>query len=85
VLALRDPADVKGRSLARLDLAQAYVQDHAIEEACAAMVDALAIREENRVGPILQRAREVRASLEPWHDDPAVRDLDEQLRPLLSA
>jgi hypothetical protein len=26
-LALRDPADGKGRSLARLDLAQAYVQD----------------------------------------------------------
>jgi hypothetical protein len=85
VLALRHPADVKGRSLARLDLAQAYVQDHAIEEACAAVVDALAIRHENRVGPILRRAQEVRALLEPWRDDQPVRDLDEQLRPLLSA
>jgi tetratricopeptide (TPR) repeat protein len=85
VLALRDPADVKGRSLARLDLAQAHVQDHAVEEACAAVADALAIRQENRVGPILRRAREVRASLEPWRDDQPVRELDEQLRPLLSA
>jgi hypothetical protein len=34
VLALRDPADVKGRSLARLDLAQAFAQDRAVEEAC---------------------------------------------------
>jgi hypothetical protein len=85
VLALRDPADVKGRSLARLDLAQAYIQDHAVEEACAAVIDALAIRHENRVGPILRRAREVRASLEPWRDGQPVRELDEQLRPLLSA
>ena len=85
VLALRDPADVKGRSLARLDLAQAYVQDRAVEDACAAVADALAIRHENRVGPILRRAREVRASLEPWRDEQPVRELDEQLRPLLSA
>jgi hypothetical protein len=85
VLALRDPADVKGRSLARLDLAQAYVQDRAIDEACAAVADSLAIRQENRVGPILRRAREVRASLEPWRDEQPVKELDEQLRPLLSA
>jgi tetratricopeptide (TPR) repeat protein len=85
VLALRDPADVKGRSLARLDLAQAYVQDRAVEEACAAVTDALAIRHENRVGPILRRAHEVRVSLEPWRDEQPVKELDEQLRPLLSA
>jgi hypothetical protein len=85
VLTLRDPADIKGRSLARLDLAQAYAQDRAIDEACAAVADALAIRHENRVGPILRRAREVRASLEPWRDERPVKELDEQLRPVLSA
>jgi hypothetical protein len=85
VLTLRDQADVKGRSLARLDLAQAYVQDRTIEEACTAVADALAIRHENRVGPILRRAREVRTSLEPWRDEQPVKELDEQLRPLLSA
>jgi hypothetical protein len=85
VLALRDRADVKGRSLARLDLAQAYVQDRAVDEACAAVVDALAIRHENRVGPIMRRTREVRTLLEPWRDEQQVRELDEQLRPLLSA
>ena len=85
VLALRDSSDVKGRSLARLDLAEAFAQDHAIEEACGAIIDALPIRRENRVGPILRRVREARASLEPWHDEPLVRDLDEQLHVLLSA
>ena len=73
------------RSLARLDLAEAFAQDHAIDEACAAVMDALTIRQENRVGPILRRAREVRASLEPWRDERPVKELDEQLRPLLSA
>jgi hypothetical protein len=80
-----DPADVKGRSLARLDLAQAYVQDRAVEEACAAVAATLDIRHENRVGPILCRVREVRATLEPWRDERPVKELDEQLRPLLSA
>jgi hypothetical protein len=82
VLTLRDPADVKGRSLARLDLAQAHVQDQAVDEACAAIAGALAIRHENCVGPILRRASEVRALLEPWRDEQPVRELDEQLRPL---
>jgi len=43
------------------------------------------VRHENRVGPILRRAREVRALLEPWRDEQPVKELDEQLRPLLSA
>jgi len=85
VLTLRDPSDVKGRSLARLDLAQVFAQDQALEEACEAITGALAIRRESQVGPILRRAREVRASLEPWREEPLVRDLDEQLRVLLSA
>jgi hypothetical protein len=59
--------------------------DQAIEEACGAITGALAIRRENGVGPILRRAREVRASLERWHNAPLVRDLDEQLHVLLSA
>jgi hypothetical protein len=68
-----------------LDLAQAFAQDRAVEEACGAITDALAIRQENRVGPILRRAREVRASLHPWRHEPEVQNLDEQLHVLLSA
>jgi tetratricopeptide (TPR) repeat protein len=40
VLTLRNPSDVKGRSLARLDLAQAFAQDQALEEACEAITGA---------------------------------------------
>jgi hypothetical protein len=85
VLALRSPADVKGRSLARLDLAQAHAQAHDLEAACAAVVDALAIRDEYRVDPIRRRAREVRAALDPWRGERPVKELDEQVRWLLSA
>jgi hypothetical protein len=85
VLTLRDPSNVEGRSLARLDLAEAFAQDQALEEACEAITGALAIRRESQVGPILRRAREVRASLEPWRQEPLVQDLDEQLHVLLSA
>jgi tetratricopeptide (TPR) repeat protein len=84
VLALRSPADVKGRSLARLDLAQAQVQAGDLDAACAAVADALAIREEYRVDPIRRRAREVRAALDPWRGERPVRELDEQVRSLLS-
>ena len=59
------------------------LKDRAIDEACAAITGAVSIRHENRVGPILRRTREVRASLEPWRDEQLVKDLDEQLRPLL--
>jgi hypothetical protein len=85
VLALRSPADVKGRSLARLDLAEAYAQGGDLEAACAAVADALAIRDEYRVDPIRRRAHEVRVALDPWRDEQPVKELDEQVRSLLSA
>jgi tetratricopeptide (TPR) repeat protein len=85
VLALRSPADVKGRSLARLDLAQAHAQAGDLDAACAAVAEALTIRDEYRVDPIQRRAREVRAALDPWRDERPVRELDEQVHPFLSA
>jgi hypothetical protein len=85
VLALRSPADVKGRSLAQLDLAQAHTQADDLDAACAVVVDALAIRDEYRVDPIQRRAREVREALDPWRDERPVKELDEQVRSLLSA
>jgi hypothetical protein len=85
VLALRSPADVKGRSLARLDLAEAYAQGGDLEAACAAVADALTIRDEHRVDPIRRRARAVRVALDPWRGEQPVKELDEQVRSLLSA
>jgi len=85
VLALRSPADVKGRSLAQLDLAQAHAQAGDLDAACAAVAAALAIRDEYRVDPIRRRAREVRAALDQWQNERPVKELDEQVRSLLSA
>jgi transcriptional regulator with XRE-family HTH domain len=85
VLTLRSPADIKGRSLARLDLAQAHTLAGDLEAACAIIAEALTIPDEYRVDPIRRRAREVRAALDPWRDERPVKELDEQVRSLLSA
>jgi hypothetical protein len=85
VLTLRSPTDIKGRSLARLDLAQAHAKASDLEAACAAVAEALTIGDEYRVDPIRRRAREVRAALNPWRDERPVKELDEQVRSLLSA
>jgi hypothetical protein len=84
-LALRPPSDVKGRSLARLDLAATYVQEREPEQAHATALEALSIPPQYRVGPILQRARQVQADLAPWSDERPVRDLADQLRAILAA
>ena len=85
VLALRSPTDVKGRSLARLDLAAAHIQDREVEQACATIVEALSIPAAHQVDPIRRRGRAVLADLAPWDDHPAVRDLREQTRPILAS
>jgi hypothetical protein len=84
-LTLRPPSDVKGRSLARLDLAAAHVQERELEQAHATAIEALSIPPQYRVGPILQRARQVQAELAPWSDEPPVRNLADQLRAILAA
>jgi hypothetical protein len=76
---------VKGRSLARLDLAAGHVQEREPEQAHATALEALSIPPPYRVGPILQRARQIQADLAPWSDERPVRDLADQLRAILAA
>ncbi len=83
-LALRSATDVKGCSLARLDLAAAHVQEHELEQAHATALEALSIPPQYRVGPILQRARQVQADLAACGDEPSVGDLADQLRAILA-
>jgi tetratricopeptide (TPR) repeat protein len=85
VLALRSPTDVKGRSLARLDLAAAHIQEREVEQACAAVVEALTIPAAQRVDPIRRRGRAVLVDLAPWNDQRAVRDVREQVEPMLAS
>lgn len=85
VLALRSATDVKGRSLARLDLAAAHIQEREVEQACAAVVEALTIPAAQRVDPIRRRGRAVLFDLAPWDTYRAVRDLREQVTPMLAS
>jgi hypothetical protein len=76
---------VKGRSLARLDLAAAYVQERELEQAHAIALEALSIPPQYRVGPILQRARQIQADLAPLERCAPVHDLADRLRAILAA
>jgi hypothetical protein len=66
-------------------LAAADLQEREVEQACAAIAEALNIPAAHRVDPIRRRAREVLADLAPWDNHPAVRDLREQTRPILAS
>lgn len=78
-LARRDPSNVKGLSLARLDLAISYAQQTEVEEACRLGSEAMAISPRYQVGPVVTKFQDLRRDLEPWSSTRFVRALDEQL------
>lgn len=77
-LALRDPADLKGRTLLRLEHASTYVREGDYQTACRVAGAALAVPEENLVEPIMRRYRVLRGELDPWNGTREVRDLDDR-------
>jgi transcriptional regulator with XRE-family HTH domain len=77
-LALRDPADIKGRTLLRLEVASTHLFDGDFRAACQVIGTALAVPQENLVEPIMRRYRALRCQLEPWNGTPEVRGLDDQ-------
>ena len=70
---------VKARAIVLLLIASTYVQEHEIEEACRLADEALSLPNPQRIGPILQRAHDLRQQLEPWHTLPTVIALDQRL------
>jgi tetratricopeptide (TPR) repeat protein len=83
VLVRRDPSNLKGRSLIKLDLAAAHAQGGDPERACQLIREALSIPVEARVEPIARRARAIRVKeLARWSTAPVVQALDEWLRVL---
>lgn len=80
MLTLRSPADVKGRALAQLDLAQAHLYAGDIDESCTVAVEALSIPPEALVAPILRRAQELRVEMESTADSVVIRAFNEQVR-----
>jgi hypothetical protein len=80
----RDPSNIKGRSLIKLEIAASLIHEDEPDEAVTVISDALAIPAETRVGPIMWRADGLIRRLGRWRSRPAVRELDEHLRAMAS-
>jgi DNA-binding transcriptional regulator YiaG len=74
-----DPALRKHRCTALADLATALIQLREIEEGCERAGQSLTIAAELRHAVSVDRIRQLRRRLQPWHRNPAVRRLAEQL------
>lgn len=75
----RSPADVKGRALLTLDLAECLAIEGEPEQAARLGADALDMVDGDLVRPVLARTQVVGKALRPWKDSVAVRDLDVRL------
>jgi hypothetical protein len=75
-----DPEAVKTRPRLLTALATAHLRQGNIDEACRLGGDALGLATRQQVGPNLQDVRRLRLELEPWRDNRAVKELDEQFR-----
>ena len=78
-LASRSAADVKGRALLMLDLAECAAMDGEPEEAARLGSAALGTLGESVIQPVLRRTREVGRSLQRWESMPAVTELASHL------
>jgi len=83
-LATFDAAGLRGpQALTRLDLATAVIRPPGTadpERAAALVHEALSVAQADQYQPVAQRAAEFLQSVEPWHDLPAVRDVEEAVR-----
>ncbi len=73
------PAGTKQRAILLADMAGVEVERAEVEEACRLLAEALSDLALTGYATGFERVREVRARLEGWRDEPAVRNLDELL------
>lgn len=73
---------LKHRAIVRLSLATTLVQQAEPEEAVGVVREALVIPRDHLIAPILQRARDTVAQLQPWWGEPFVADLGDELAAL---
>ncbi len=74
-----DPALRKHRCTALADLATALIHLREIDEGCERACQSLTIATDLRHAVSVDRIRQLRRRLQPWHRNPAVRRLTEQL------
>ncbi|MFE5588030.1 helix-turn-helix domain-containing protein [Kitasatospora sp. NPDC056531] len=76
----RAAADVKGRAVLTLDLAEVRLAQGNLAAACALAHDALDVADGSVVQPIVLRARAFQRSLAPWSAERPVRELATRVR-----
>lgn len=82
-LALLNPTMVRRQSTYLVDLAGVYAQAGEVELASKHAIEALTLTTTMKSGVVLQRLLTLRTSLDPWKGTRYIRDLDEQIAPLL--
>ena len=65
--------------MAKLDLSAAHVPAGDVDEGAAVLADVGNFVSQNRADRLVKRVRGIRATLQPWQDAPAVKQLDDQL------
>jgi tetratricopeptide (TPR) repeat protein len=78
-ITLSQSKEVREQSLYLTRLAETYIPDSEIEEACKLAHQAILLAEETGSERALRRVRQLRTKLRPWSDSPYVRELDEDL------
>jgi transcriptional regulator with XRE-family HTH domain len=76
----RAAADVKGRAVLTLDLAEVRLAQGALDAACALAHEALNVANGSVVQPIVLRARAFERSVAPWAAERPVRELAARVR-----
>ncbi len=84
-LTLINPIHIRRRSTILTDIAATYIQLEEIDEACTFASQALTTLMLTKSGSVLRRMRKLRNDLKPWEATRAVKNLDEELIPILAS
>jgi hypothetical protein len=81
-LALLDPTLIQRQPTFLTDLAETYLQQEEIEEACERATQATIGAIQIKLQKVVLRLQKLRKDLEPWKDTPYVKSFDGQLAAL---
>ena len=83
-LALLTPSMIQRRPALLIDMASTYVQQKEVEAACEHITQAVIILAQIRSRTVMQRLLTLRQDLEPWHNTPYVKTIDNHIEALVS-
>ncbi|MFL5657361.1 MAG: helix-turn-helix domain-containing protein [Ktedonobacteraceae bacterium] len=84
-LTLLDPARIQRRPALLIDIAGTYAQQGDVDRACGQAMQALSIMAQIQSQTVVKRLLTLRQELEPWKDTQSVKNLDQQMIPLITA